>query len=205
MNFKFVLMLLGLISFAVIFSAINCTLSEKRTKTFRRMLALGLSKVLSDVSIGLIIAAIPIVLLLNYLKPQPEDIMPAFAYDGVYSEITDDIDNSSIEFLISDCTVVIEETSSVEKIFDRSFLYYKTGNFDLAQIDLQQCMELEENWMYYYDMGVIYGYLLDYSTAIEYLEMALSVDIPISERGNVISTLAMIENYYESWVYSILK
>lgn len=205
MNFNLVLMLLGLISFAVIFSTINCTLSEKRTKTFRGMLALGLSKVLSDVSIGLIIAAIPIMLLLNYLKPQPEDIMPAFAYDGVYSEIADDIDESSIEFLISDCTVTIEEAPSVEKIFDRSFLYYKTGNFDLAQIDLQQCVELEVNWMYYYDMGIIYGYLLDYTSAIEYLEMALSKDIPISERGNVINTLAMIENYYESWVYSILK
>ena len=48
--------------------------------------------------------------------------------------------------------------------------------------------------MYYYDMGVIYGYLLDYTAAIEYLEMALSKDIPISERGNVINTLAMIEN-----------
>lgn len=84
-------------------------------------------------------------------------------------------------------------------------MYYKTRNFDLAQIDLQQCMELEGNWMHYYDMGVIYGYLLDYTAAIEYLEMALSKDIPISERGNVINALAMIENYYESLVYSILK
>lgn len=131
--------------------------------------------------------------------------MPAFAYDGVYSEIADDIDESSIQFLISGRTVAIEEAPSAENIFDRSFLYYKTRNFDLAQIDLQQCMELEGNWMYYYDMGVIYGYLLDYTAAIEYLEMALSKDIPISERGNVINALAMIENYYESLIYSVLK
>lgn len=83
--------------------------------------------------------------------------MPAFAYDGVYSEIADDIDESSIQFLISGRTVAIEEAPSAENIFDRSFLYYKTRNFDLAQIDLQQCMELEGNWMHYYDMGVIYG------------------------------------------------
>lgn len=64
MNFNLVLMLFGLISFAVIFSAINSALSEKKSEKFPKNFS---CKVLSDVSIGLIIATIPTILLLNYL------------------------------------------------------------------------------------------------------------------------------------------
>lgn len=205
MSLKIMLMLFGLLLVAIVFSAINSNLAERKNKTVTRALALGLSKVFSDIAIGLIIASIPTVILLNHLKPQPEDVMPVFIYDGIYAEISDDIDDSLAESLIADCTVAAEQSPSVEKYFDRAFLYFKTGNFDLAYTDLQKCIELEENWMYYYDIGVVYGYLLDYSSAIESFEKALSMDIPISERGLVINTLTMVENYFDAWVYSLLK
>lgn len=89
--------------------------------------------------------------------------------------------------------------------FNCAFLFFSTDNLDLAKADLQNCIEIEENRMYYYGIGVIYGYLLDYPSAIQSFETALSVGIPISERGLVISTLTMTEGYLGEWMYSLLK
>lgn len=205
MSLRIVSILCGLLLLAVVFSAINSHFSEKKNKSVSKTLLLGLSKVLSDIAVGLIIAVIPMVILLNWLKPQPEDIMPVFVYDGTYSEISDSIDDSMAESLIIDCSEAIEQSSDAQEYFDRAFLYFKTGNLDLAYTDLQKCIELEEKWMYYYDIGVVYGYCLDYSSAIESFEKALSMDIPFSERGLVINTLTMIESYFDAWIYSLLK
>lgn len=205
MSLRILSLLLGLLLLAVVFSTINSHFSEKKNRSVSKTLLLGLSKVLSDIAIGLIIAVIPTVILLNCLKPQPEDVMPVFIYDGTYSEILDSIDDSMAESLIVDCSEAIKQSADAENYFDRACLYFKTGNLDLAHIDLQKCIELEETWMYYYDLGVVYGYRLDYSSAIESFEKALSMDIPFSERGLVINTLTMIESYFDEWIYSLLK
>lgn len=205
MRLEFMLILLGLLLVAIVFSAINSNLAERKNRTVMKALALGFSKVFSDIAIGLIIASIPTVLLLNHLKPQPEDVMPVFIYDGTYAEISDSIDDLLAESLIAECTTSANQSPNARIYFDRAFLYFKTGNFDLAYTDLQKCIELEEYWMYHYDIGVVYGYLLDYSSAIESFETALSMDIPISERGLVMNTLTMIESYLDTWIYSLLK
>lgn len=204
------LVLIGLLLIAVTFSAIYSHISEKKSKTVRRSITLGLTKVLSDIAIGLIIAAIPTVIILNYLKPQPQNAMPAFFYDGTnmaISEISDsdDIDYVLAQSLIEKCTSAIGQTQDADKYFDRAALYFKTGNFDLACDDLQKCVELEESWKYYFDLGVTYGYLLDYSSSIRFFKMALDLDIPLPERSAVISSLTMIESYYDEWVYSLIK
>lgn len=205
MNIKIILLFFGLLLVAIIISAINFNLAEKKNKTVTKVLALGLSRVFSDIAVGLIIAFVPTVILINHLKPQPENVMPVFIYDGTYAGIADDVVVSMADSLIADCSVALERSSDTTKYFDRAFLYFKTGNFDLAYVDLQKCIELEENWMFYYDIGVVCGYLLDYSAAIESFETALDMDIPISERGLVVNTLTMIESYFDSWIYSLLK
>mgnify|MGYP002567177637 CR=1 FL=1 len=204
------LILTGLLLIAFTFSAINSHISERKSKTVRRSIALGLTKVLSDIAIGLIIAAIPTVIVLNYLKPQPENVMPVFFYDGTNIAISDILDSDDIDYalaqsLIEECTSAIRQTQDVDKFFDRAALYFKTGNFDLACDDLQKCVELEEKWIYYSDLGVTYGYLLDYSSSIRFFKMSLDLDVPLPERSVVISSLTMIESYFDEWVYSLIK
>ena len=202
MSLDIILTLICLLFVAVIFSTINSNLSERKSKTIWRESVLAISKVLSSIAIGLIIAAVPIVILLNQIKPPPEDVMPAFIYVG---EISDDMDCSLMESLIVEYTAAIEDFPTASIYFDRAYLYFKTNNLDLAVTDLQKCIDLENNWMYHYDIGVVYGYLLDYPSSIQSFKTALSMDIPISERGLVISTLTMIEGYWDVWIYSLIK
>ena len=142
------LILIGLLFVAFIFSIINSHSSEKKSKTIKQSIIIGFSKVLSDIAIGLIIAAIPTVILLNYLKPQPEDVMPVFFYDGTYADTSDNIDYTLAQSLIADCTISIKQSQDVTKYFDCAFLYFKTNNYDLACDDLQECVKLEERWIY---------------------------------------------------------
>ena len=139
--------LIGLLLIAFAFSAINSHVTEKKSKTVGWSISIGLTKVLSDIAIGLIIATIPTVILLNYLKPHPEDVMPVFFYDGTnmaISEIldSDDIDYTLAQSLVEECTSEIRKTQDADKYFDRAALYFKIGDFDLACDDLQKCVEL---------------------------------------------------------------
>lgn len=202
MSKYFALIVVGLLVVAIVFASVDA--GRQKNKSIRKALVLGASKVISDVAIGLIIAAIPTAILFNHLKPQPEDVMPVFISSGnyVYEEL-DDADPALVEELIDECTAALAYTQEADLYFDRASLYFDTSNLDLAYSDLQKCVELEESWIYYYDLGVISGYLLDYGTAIDYFETALSMDIPISERGLVRNTMTMIEGYYGSWLHSL--
>lgn len=202
MTLQTVLIFAGLFLVAVFFSSVHS--DTQGVKPAKISLVLGFSKMLSEVAIGLIIAAVPTMLLLNYLKPQPEDVMPVFISSGVYADV-DVSDPAVIEELVDECTVAISKDQDAENYFNRASLYFCTDNLDLAYSDLHRCIELDENWVYYYDLGVVSGYLLDYATAIEYFEIALALDIPISERGLVRNTLTMIEGYYGTWLHSLLK
>ena len=202
MSIHFVLIIVGLLVIAIVFASVDS--GGKKNKSIRKSIALGASKVISDVAIGLIITAIPTAILFNHLKPQPEDVMPVFISSGTYAEL-DDADPALVEEMIDACTADLVHTQSADVYFDRASLYFETSNLDLAYSDLLKCVELEENWIYYYDLGVVAGYLLDYGTAIDYFETALSMDIPISERGLVRNTMTMIEGYYGSWMHSLIK
>lgn len=204
MNFLLCMVIAGLVVVAIVFATVDSVVSKKENEKIFYSLVSGISKVVFDISIGLIIIVIPMTLLTNYLKPQPEDIMPAFYYDGKYVEI-DDMDLGLAELLIEESTETIAQDHFLSAYYDRAYLYFYTSNYDLAYEDLQLCFEYTNEWKYSYDLGVVLGYMLDYKASINYFEKTLEMNIPLSDRGIVRESLTLIKSYYSNWIFSLLE
>lgn len=197
------IVLLALVLISAFFATINSIVANKEKKKFAHFLISGISTVITDVAIGLIIISVPALIMVNYLKPQPESIMPAIYYDGTYSEITDIMTTELAESLVNECTERIRLEGTLTAYYDRAYLYFFTNNYDLAQEDLLHCFEDSEEWKYLYDMGVVCGYMLDYESSIRYFEDALALDIPLSDRGIVQNSLSLIRSYFDGWLFSL--
>lgn len=202
MSLKITLTLAGILLLAVIFASVNYKVGQSKGSAF----VLGLSKVISEVAIALTIVFIPAVILLSNITPQPKNVMPSFQYEGAYSEVLSyDIDGSLIERLNAEMSKSVELFPTANNYFGRAYLYFKTNNMDLAYADLQECIKLEDSWMYYYDLGVVCGYLLDYSSSISFFEKALTMDMPLAKRGVAIETQNMIKGYWGEWIGSLFN
>lgn len=205
MNNILFFIIIGLVLIAWLFSSVDALISADGDGAVWEYMVIGASKVIVGIAIGIIIILIPTLFLGNYLKPQPEDVMPAFYYDGTYAGLVNDMDDDTLQTLVGECTRTISQTGQLSAYYDRALLYFRTNNYDLARDDLQYCYEHESNWKYAYDLGVVCGYMLDYSDSINFFETALSLDVPLSERGVVKNSLAMIESYFDGWIFSLIK
>lgn len=205
MNIILCFIIIGLVLIAWLFSSVDALISANGDGANWEYVVIGASKVIVEIAIGIIIILIPTLILVNYLKPQPENVMPAFYYDGTYAGLLSGMDDDTLQTLVEERTRTINQTGQVSAYYDRALLYFRTNNYDLACDDLQYCYEHESNWKYAYDLGVVYGYMLDYSNSIKFFEITLSLDVPLSERGVVKNSLAMIESYFDGWIFSLIK
>ena len=205
MNWIFWGILLVFLAIAIIFTTINAFLSFSKKDSFKGCFLHGLSKVLADVAIGLIIIMVPALILYNCLKPKPADVMPSYYYDGTYADMAPEEKDIYAETIILDCTDKVTENETLMAHFDRAHFYFYTGNFDLAKNDLLFCYKNSKDWRYAFDLGVICGYLQEYYDSIKYFEEALDKeDIPIQKRGLAMDHLTLIRSYFGDWLYSLL-
>lgn len=141
--------------------------------------------------------------LLSFIvEPQSENIMPAFYYDGIYESVCDEeLTNELVEQKLAE----MELYNTEESYYYKSYLYFRTGNHDLAINELKKCFEDNPKWTYAYDIGVCYSYLREYELSIKYMKRALELNPPYEERGDMMETIDMIENYFGNWISSIFN
>jgi len=180
--------------------------NETFVKALWNTIKTGFLKVLSSVGIALVTTAISVLILSTFIKPEPQNIMPAFYYDGTYEQYNnEEVTDSEIFNRIFRESQAQIETDSETAYFDIAYAYYKTNNYDLAIEYLEQCYEINPHWKYAYDLGISYGYLRNYRTAVKYLNEALELSPPAADRGGILETITMLENYYSIWISSLLQ
>lgn len=206
----------GIIVSVVIFLvSIICTgvfeCSEKRNicKSFKEsilhVLKIGFFKVISSVCIALLTAGISAFLLSLFIKPEPQNVMPAFYYDGTYSEYNVlDISRDTINMILEESEKHITNDPEIA-YFDMAYAYFFSQNYDLAVEALGKCYEMAQRWEYTYDIGVSYGYLMDYQVSIKYLNEALKLNPPAYDRAVILETVEMLDNYFNIWLSSLFQ
>lgn len=159
-----------------------------------------------QVTAGLLIMLIPLSIILPTMHPISQNEMPVFytiedfeIMNTLMTYETSEELNSAISTY--DQLIIIQPTE--EHYFERSFLYFKSGNFDLACEDLEMCYKNSNRWEYAYDLGVCYSYSLKYEKALKYLREALVTVDDYSLRGSILDSVYMIEAYYYGWFYSL--
>ena len=87
------------------------------------------------------------------------------------------------------------------------YIYFRSGNYDLAVEELIQAYNLDEeqHWYYAYNIGVIYAYLGKYTRTIDWFNRALELSPPYSDRGIILNVSNMIENYLFSWLSELIE
>lgn len=201
---KVIWITLGLIVLDMAVSSIALIISKNKKNNYFNVIIQAICTCASKVLTGAIAVMVGMSVIVALTKPMPEDVMPAFYYNGSYSEYGGEYFSSEvIEQLLSECNYMLGKSSDPDILFDRAFLYYRTHNYDLAIEDLKACLTTESNWEYLYDLGVVYGYMRDYKSSILYLNEALNYDIPITNRGGAKNALEMMEAYYQNWLFSV--
>lgn len=205
-----IIAIISLTIIAIIFSIIQHFFSNKKEKKIVFSVFAGFSSAVSNIAIGLIVLLIPSLLFVNLITPAPEDIMPAFIYYGKYNDYStadlEDIPEGLVEQYIAECTKRAETQGDISAYFDRAFWYFKTHNMDLAKDDYEVCFNADKsNWIYAYDLGVAYGWMLDYESSVRYIRLATELDVPAEDRGTIMDNLTMMETYFGKWLYSIFQ
>ena len=199
-----------LISFfaTAILTSVFCGLYEKNSKKEKpssSIIKLGILKIISSIGISLTTTLLFASVLSYLIKPQPQDVMPAFMYDGTYIETnTLASANLPVEQIIQESTARLEYAKE-EANFDFANIYFRTGKYDLSVDCLERCFAINPSWKYAYDLGVVYGYMGNYLNANKYLNRALEYDPPLNDRSVIISTMEMINNYFYYWLKKIFN
>lgn len=209
-NLIFCAILGGLIAIAIIFGTVETILSNKKNRgtTLWQSIIISFSKILFNISVGIAILIVPVFVLANVIRPIPEKVMPAIAYDGARIAYEPEVFKDEVDYYnylfaqIDDCTQYIDMYGNVSDYYERACFYFKAGDFQSARADLEYCYNHEKRWIYAYDLGVTYGYLLEYDVSIKYFEEALNLDIPYPNRIAVNDSIDLISSYFIDWIRS---
>lgn len=206
---KLLIICATLIFVSIISTGIFECSEKKYSKTFWKSILqtakIGLCKVLSSVGVALLTTISLAFLLSLFIKPEPQDVMPALYYDGTY------IEYNAVEKTTDTINMILEEsekriTSDPESAYyDMAYAYFSSGNYDLAVDALKKCYAENPKWEYAYNIGVSYGYLMDYSASIKYLNEALTLNPPLDSRAVILDKISMLENYFSSWISSLFQ
>lgn len=179
--------------------------SKMLGKSILKTIKIGLCKVLSSVGVALLTTISLALLLSLFIKPEPQDVMPALYYDGTY------IEYNTVEKTTDIINMILEESEkhitsdSESAYYDMAYAYFSSGNYDLAVDALKKCYAENPKWEYAYDIGVSYGYLMDYRASIKYLNEALTLNPPLDNRAVILDTISMLENYFTSWISQLFQ
>lgn len=177
--------------------------SNSYSLKWKEMLIAGVAKLISTIGVALLSAVVIAVILSLFIKPTPENVMPAYASGTSYYD-WETIDVSWTETIISESESRI--TTNPETAYsDMAHAYFMSCNYDLAIPLLENAYAIKKSWEYANDIGICYGYLCDYDQSLRYLNLALSLDPPLVERGAIIEAKTMIESYFSSWLLSLLR
>lgn len=206
-------MLIYIILGAITVITILCSgLVERETKQKKKevhvgiiwnVVKIGTLKLISAVGIAILTAAALALLLSLIVKPEPANIMPGYFYDGTYAYYNGmEIDEATIDTILTGSRQRMDADREAA-CYDMAYGYFSSGNFDYAITALETCYESNPDWKYAYDLGIAYSYMRDYRSALNYLQEALELNPPYENRGVILNTVAMLENYYSIWITSL--
>lgn len=195
---------------SIIFTGIfECSEKQISRKTFWKAvlitLKIGTSKVLSSVCITLLTVVFSAFLLSIFIKPELQDVMPAFYYDGTYSEFNTEEKTAEIINTILEDAEDHKALDMESAYYDIAYAYFSSGNYDLAIGSLEICYDANPCWKYAYDIGVSYGYMMEYQASAKYLKKALDLNPPAYDRAAILDTVTMMENYFSIWITSLFQ
>lgn len=188
-----------------------CECSEKQiigkkfAKTVWITLKIGASKVLSTIGIAILTAIASALLLSVFIKPEPQNVMPAFYYDGTYSEYNNEEKTADVINMILEESENRIATDWETAYYDIAYAYFSSNNYDLAIEALKKCYDENPSWEYAYNIGISYGYLMDYQASVKYLNEALELNPPVYDRAGILDTITLLENYYTLWLSSLFQ
>ena len=159
---------------------------------------------MSKISITLLVLTVSVVFMSYFIKPQAKDTMPAFFFftNGADTSFFDEVSyEDAIEYIQN---IQIDEDMQHYGI---GYIYFRSGNYDLAVEEMIQAYNLDEeqHWYYAYNIGVIYAYLGKYTRTIDWFNRALELSPPYSDRGIILNVSNMIENYLFSWLSELVE
>ena len=178
------------------------SIKEEKSDEEENTLIIGFFKIMSKISITLLVLTVSVVFMSYFIKPQAKDTMPAFFTNGADTSFFDEVSyEDAIEYIQN---IQIDKDMQHYGI---GYIYFRSGNYDLAVEELIQAYNLDEeqHWYYAYNIGVIYAYLGKYTRTIDWFNRALELSPPYSDRGIILNVSNMIENYLFSWLSELIE
>lgn len=178
------------------------TIYERQKKPLA--LKCGFFKVASQISTTLLVATVSAVFLSYFIKPSAEDAMPALFWNAPQELADMEVDEMSCE----DAMELIETLrfeNEDEKYYSLGYIYFHSGNYDLALEQMHRAYKEQKKWYYAYDIGGLYAYQGNYTRTLDWFTKALKLSPPYTDRSNIIRQSRMIENYLFSWFSELVK
>lgn len=176
---------------------------SKKQRVIKEVVLSGVAKLLSTVGVALLSAGVIAMVLSQIIKPTPEIVMPAYASSNSYYD-WNTVSVVEVETIISESEARITVAPEIA-YSDMAHAYFMSRNYDMAIPILENAYAINQSWEYANDIGICYGYLCDYEQSLRYLNLAVSLNPPIVERGAIVEAKTMIESYFSSWLPSLFR
>ena len=177
---------------------------QKSDNSFINIVKIGLCKTLSSIGIAVVTTIVTVLLLSMFIKPEPQNVMPAIFYDGTYAELNGmEKGEDTIEMILEESEKRLSSDYETAN-YDIAYAYFSSNNFDLAVDAFEECYKTNPKWEYAYDLGVSYGYMMNYQKSLKYLNEALELNPPMYDRSVILDTIVMLKNYFGIWISSLV-